>query len=126
MNDLIKIDNMLVNFRAFVAVEFQDDIKCIWCYLPRAPIDHQLEYVSFVLDDADKYKEIKSYVEGFILNDYPEGYKPVAQPTKKLGAVDSLTRPPSPVSKPPVPASKPPISLKKASSPFNTLKKPNQ
>ena len=74
MNDLIKINNTLVDFKSFAAVEFDDPQKCIWCYLPLAPVDHKFEYVTFVVDDLDEYKEIKSYIEGFILNEEPEGY----------------------------------------------------
>ena len=95
MNDLVKINNMLVNLKGFIAFEFQDDIKCIWCYLPNAPINHELEYVSFTIDDLDKYKELKNYIEGFLLNDYPEGYIESDKPSLTKSPKINLTKPPA-------------------------------
>lgn len=114
MNDLVKINKMLVNLKGFIAFEFDDKLRCIWCYLPNAPINHELEYVSFTIDDLDKYKEVKDYIEGYILNDYPEG---VQENSALETPKPNMTLPPKP------PISHPPLSaIKKASIPTTPFK----
>jgi len=79
MNDLVKIGNLLVNLKGFIAFEFDDERLCLWAYLPNAS-DHQLEYVSFVLETFEEYSEIKDYIESFILNAHPEGATKPSKP----------------------------------------------
>lgn len=73
--NLVKIGKMLVNMDRFIAFEFQDDIRCIWCYLPNAPVSHELEYISYTVKSIDEYAELKAYIESNVLNAYPEGVK---------------------------------------------------
>tara|TARA_S200002703_G_scaffold154938_1_gene158486 strand:+ start:49 stop:345 length:297 start_codon:yes stop_codon:yes gene_type:complete len=86
MEGLVKINKMLVNLDGFAAFEFQDELQCLWAYLPSAP-NHQFEYVSFVIDNFDEYSAIKMYIEQFLLNAHPEGVtKPTTPQKPKLGA----------------------------------------
>ena len=60
MNNLIKINNILINPFAFAGFEFSDEDMCVWAY------DVNFDYQSFFIDSQTEYESIKRYLNSLV------------------------------------------------------------
>ena len=60
MNNLVKVNNILLNPSVFAGFEFSDEDMCMWAY------DVNFEYQSFYIDSESEYTALKKYINGLV------------------------------------------------------------